>query len=91
MELMNSDDGADQTAAGGAGAGAGAGVPSGDAGINYVQVSQEEKDAIDRLQDLGFDRSVVVQAYFACDKDEVLTANYLFVRISQPSFPDSGQ
>lgn len=42
-----------------------------------IQVTQEEKDAIDRLTNLGFDRETVLEAYFACDKDEQLAANYL--------------
>ncbi|KAJ2904582.1 UV excision repair protein rad23 [Coemansia aciculifera] len=45
---------------------------------NYIRFTHAEKDAIDRLQALGFPYEVVVQAYFACDKNEDLAANYLF-------------
>ncbi|KAL6075626.1 UV excision repair protein rad23 [Balamuthia mandrillaris] len=68
-------------AAGGGGLGGmmgGMGGGGGGGGGGVIQVTQEEKDAIDRLQALGFDRSVVIQAFFACDRDEQVTANYLF-------------
>jgi UV excision repair protein RAD23 len=48
------------------------------AGGMQIQVTPEEEQAIERLCALGFDRSLVIQAYFACDKNEAVTANYLF-------------
>lgn len=47
-------------------------------GVVQIQISPEENEAINRLCELGFDRNTVIQVYFACDKNEEMTANLLF-------------
>lgn len=57
------------------GAQGGAGVPP---GAVQIQISPAEKEAIDRLVDLGFDRNRALEAFLVCNRDEEMAANYLF-------------
>ncbi|KAI3455168.1 hypothetical protein Pfo_011831 [Paulownia fortunei] len=42
-----------------------------------VSVTPEDQEAIERMEAMGFDRALVIEAFLACDRDEELAVNYL--------------
>lgn len=46
-------------------------------GQQVLRLTEEEMAAVDRLTEMGFDRTEAAQAFLACDKNEALAANLL--------------
>mmetsp|Transcript_5601 Transcript_5601/g.6218 ORF Transcript_5601/g.6218 Transcript_5601/m.6218 type:complete len:471 (+) Transcript_5601:74-1486(+) len=69
------------------GSGGGGGGPG---GPQVLRLTQEEMAAVDRLADMGFDRTEAAQAYLACDKDEALAANLLMDSMGDGGFGFGG-
>lgn len=51
-----------------------------------LHFTEEEMAAVDRLTDMGFDRSEAAQAFLACDKNEALAANLLMDSMANGGF-----
>lgn len=75
IDLLNSDESAPASGGGGAPQ-----VGSAPGGGFQIQVTTEEKACIERIVSMGFSENEVVQAFFACDKNEQLTVNFLLER-----------
>lgn len=58
--------------------GAEASETQGGESVPGIELTPQDQEAISRLCELGFERSLVVQVYFACDKNEEVAANMLF-------------
>lgn len=71
------------------GMGLGSGVP-GMPGHHVLSLSEEEMAAVDRLTEMGFDRSEAAQAFLACDKNEALAANLLMDSAGDFGMGDGG-
>lgn len=46
--------------------------------VMQVNLTDEEVASVERLEQLGFPRQMVLQAFLLCDKNEELAANFLF-------------
>ncbi|KZV52942.1 hypothetical protein F511_36238, partial [Dorcoceras hygrometricum] len=55
----------------------------GEAMPQAVTVTLEEREAIERLVAMGFNRDLVLEVYFACNKNEELAANYLLDHVHE--------
>ena len=57
---------------------AGAGGGQGNPPPGSISVSPAEMESINNLVQLGFTKERAAEAYFACDKNEEMAANFLF-------------
>jgi len=42
-----------------------------------IQLTEAEAASIERLQGMGFDRNLCLEAFLLCDRNEEMAANYL--------------
>lgn len=70
--------------------GGGFGGGGGGGGQQILRLSEEEMAAVDRLTEMGFDRTEAAQAFLACDKNEALAANLLMDSMGDGGFGFGG-
>jgi len=84
VAIMNSAPGAEE---GGGAVGQGAPVNPNAGNIGggpiQIQITEADRNAIDRLKGMGFPEQLVIEAYFACDKNEELAVNYILARMDE--------
>merc|ERR1712086_1218570 len=76
--------GSDGGGGGTMGGGGGGGAPQ------VLRLTEQEMAAVNRLADMGFDRTEAAQAYLACDKNEALAANLLMDSMGDGGFGGEG-
>ncbi|KAI6196744.1 hypothetical protein M3Y94_01145100 [Aphelenchoides besseyi] len=54
-----------------------------DSGHVTIAITENDRNAIQRLQSMGFPEQLVIEAYFACDKNEDLAVNYILSRMDE--------
>ena len=64
------------------------GVPAHEAGHLTIAVTEADRNALQRLQSMGFPEQLVIEAYFSCDKNEDLAVNYILSRMEEMSNED---
>ena len=75
-----------QAMQGGGSGGMGGMMGAGGGGPQVLRLTEEEMAAVNRLADMGFDRTEAAQAYLACDKNEALAANLLMDQMGDGGF-----
>uniref|UniRef100_A0A7E5A1T7 UV excision repair protein RAD23 n=1 Tax=Panagrellus redivivus TaxID=6233 RepID=A0A7E5A1T7_PANRE len=74
LDILNADAQDDDGAEGEGGYEGGEELPAGHVAI---PINEEDRNAINRLKDMGFPEQLVIEAYLACDKNEGLAVDYI--------------